>query len=195
LAGRIVELAKKDFLAALLLATRGVEFTEIQTMLQLYYGSNHELSQTKSGIKTEIQKLLENEVDASGGKIWTQEMINLQRLSLQKNIKDLTDQLCRIFLNAVNAGDSKKINEIADAIEFLKTFKKLGDKYRADILTWKEILDKKGEKWPIRRIAKAISWPDMSGTDGFKTVRRMCEELGFPLADSRHKANKPKPNP
>jgi hypothetical protein len=54
----------------------------------------------------------------------------------------------------------------------------------------KNALDRKGEKIPIRDIAKMIGWPDMSGADGFKQVRRMCKELNFPLADSRRKVKR-----
>lgn len=100
--------------------------------------------------------------------------------------------LIKIFLNSINGRDFEKIIEIANAVKFLKSFvDKQGDLFRAAILFHKHWLDKKGIKWPIRKVAEKIGWPDKVGADGFKQLRRMCKELNFPLAESKHKANKP----
>ena len=191
LAGRIKELAKRDIEAATTLAYRGREFNEIEALIHLYYSTEHEINQTNQDTKTDVQKLLEIATDPTGERVWSNQEKEIYLFVLQRNLKKLSDDLCGIFINALNAHDSKKIFEIAKAIKLLKTFKSSGDLFRAKILTWKNILDKKGEQWPIRRLAKAIGWSDMSGADEFKTVRRMCEELNFPLAESRHKADKP----
>lgn len=186
MAGRIKELAKKDIDAATVLAFRGHEFTEIEALLQLYYGNWHEMEQIQSGTKTDVQKLLTIETDPAGAKVWTPEMNDIYKMTLQTNFKELSDDLCGIFINAVNTGDSKKIFEIGKAIEFLKTFKssESGDLFRAKILTWKTILDKKGERWPIRRLAKSIDWPMADSVNGFWNLKRIANELNFPLVAS-----------
>lgn len=99
--------------------------------------------------------------------------------------------LIKIFMDSINSRDFEKIVEIANAVKFIKSFEdKRGDLFRAEILFHKLWLDKKGIKWPIRKVAGKIGWPDKVGADGFKQLRRMCKELNFPLAESKHKANK-----
>ncbi len=98
-------------------------------------------------------------------------------------------------MRAVNDGDSKKIFEIGKAIESLYALAQKGahpDSYRREILEIKKRLDQRGEKWSVRQVAEFIGWPDMSGTDGFKQVRNMCDELKFPLTKLRQKADKAK---
>lgn len=94
-------------------------------------------------------------------------------------------ELCQILLDAIDARDSKKIFEIAKGVEFLKHFAESGDRFRSSLLHWKQILDARGEKWPIRVVAKTIDWPDMKSQDGFSQLRRLCKEINFPLAPSR----------
>jgi len=158
---------------------RGRQFTEIETLLNIHYRLLMDVEKIKSGKKTETQEVMEGEP------AWTKELAGAHNSAIQQYSKDTAENLCRMFICAVNAGDSAKLFEIGKAIEFLKTFRQCGDRFRADILTWKIILDKKAEKWPIRRLAKAIGWPDMESQDGFSRLRRLCVELCFPLAASR----------
>lgn len=188
LAGRIVELAKKDIHAASMLAQRGREFTEIETLVDLYCQVLQKSDDIKSGKKTAEEKILEDKP------CWTEKFRADFYSYAHKSVDEFSNQLSRVFLTAIKAGDSEKIFEIGRAVEFLKVFKPQRDQYRMVILFLKTVYEKSGDKWPIRSIAKLIGWPDTSGADGFKTVRRMCEELNCPIADSRKKANKPKSN-
>lgn len=168
-----------DIQAAIILATQGRKFTEIEKLLNIYYRVQMDVEKIRSGNKTASQEVMEGE------QIWTEEFVQAHNSYIQQYAKDLTSNLCKIFIEAVNAGDSAKLSEIGKAMEFLKTFKQSGDRFRADILSFKSILDKTEEKWPIRRLAKAIGWPDMESQDGFSRLRRLCVELRFPLAASR----------
>ena len=113
---------------------------------------------------------------------------------VEKIVEDYAAKIGKVFMEALNAGDSKKILEIGNAVEFLKTFQaEEGDRYREKILHLKRMSDETGQKWPIRYVARFLRWPDMTGADGFAQIRRMCKELKLPLAESGHKTNKPSP--
>src|SRR6202012_2317100 len=128
----------KNTLSAMLLATRGKQFTEIETALNFYYFALRECEKIKSGKKTVTQEMMEGE------QVWPQKIINKNNKELQKGVLDQASELCKIFMDAIESKDSKKIFEIANAVEFLKKFKELGeesDYYRGAILFLKEMLD------------------------------------------------------
>jgi hypothetical protein len=182
LPGRIRELASKDVVAAMLLARRGREFSEIERMLSFYYETLEKFERIQSGKKTREQELMEDH--------WPKDMVAGYPGMIQKLFREAQFRLYCIFLTALNERDSGKIFEIGKAIEFLKTFKESGDRYRAFILTEKHLLDQTGEKWPIRRLAQMIGWPMKKSANGFFTLRRMAKELNFPLEDSTHKSGR-----
>jgi hypothetical protein len=168
-----------------MLAKRGREFSEIETLLDTFYHFLTELNKIKSGKKSSAQSVCE-----VVGK-WTVSK-KVESEYYQKFVDKLTSDITDILMAALNSRDSKKVFEIGRAIDFLKNFKPQQDLYRSNILTIKNLPGFPGERWPIRHVAKVIGWPDMTGADGFKTVRRMCAELGYEIPDSRKKANKPK---
>jgi hypothetical protein len=104
--------------------------------------------------------------------------------ALKKQIDIERQELCMIFLDAIDAQDSKKIFEIGRAIDSHKAGCS-GDRNRAAILTWKWLLDARGEKMTIRELAQIIGWRDMKSADGFSQLRRLCRELKFPIAPSK----------
>ena len=170
-ARQIKTLASKDVSATALLAKRGRQFTQIEAKLELYYHPpKHEMS---GEVPAEILKAM-TKANLAGEKL---------RVFLSVDLR-------RIFMEAVDARDSKTIFEIGNAVAFLKTFNESGDRYRSGILFLKMALDKQSLKWPIRQLAHVIGWPDMSGMDGFKNLRVMCKELKFPLAPSRQIRNR-----
>jgi hypothetical protein len=183
LAGRIKELTKKDVIGAIFLAARGRQFTEIEATLDSYYGILEDFNKIKSGQKTKIEELL-------GDKSLTEEVFADHHNDIKYFLERRISEISQILLDAINSRDSKEIFEIGRAVNFLKKFKASGDSYRYLILHMKNALDRKRKKIPIRDIAKMIGWPDMSGADGFKQIRRMCKELNFPLADSRRKVKR-----
>ena len=164
--------------------------SEIQTHLYHYYCYLRNIETVKSGKISPVIDVMEATAIKWGGKPFEQDSVAFLNSFIQKMADDKAVELGRIFIDAVNRADSKIIFEIGDAIEFLRILEQKPDGYRAELLELKQRLDKRGEKWPIRKVAEWIGWPDMSGADGFKTLRRICGELNFPLADSRQKANK-----
>jgi hypothetical protein len=175
LAGQIRTLAQTDIVAAELLAFRGQQFSEIETLLANYYDVLGKFQTLKSCGDSETQKPSGNSRVCSKG--------------VAGAIREFTERdrmkLCRIFIRAVDSRDSKKIIEIAEAVEFLKSFKASGDRLRHDILALKNILDRCRVRCPIRDVAEFVNWPDMKSQDGFSRLRRLCAELKFPLATSR----------
>lgn len=125
---------------------------------------------------------------------WPKERIAEHRRAFKLWYENEASKLFRFFIRAVNNQDSKTIIEIGKSIESLKKFNKNSDRFRHEILELKDLLERIGQKLPIRDVAQFIGWPDKIGSDGFKTLRRMCQELNFPIAELRHKANKPKTN-
>ena len=183
--GQIKALAAKDIDAAYLAARIGAVLSEIQTHLFYYYHYQADIHRVKSGEQSAALPLMEATAIRWGGNAFSKEDADFFHRRTQKMADDKAAELCRIFINAVNEGDSKKIIEIGNAIEYLRILKQKGtmpDNYRAEILELKQRLDRTGEKWPIRKVAQWIGWPEMSGADGFKQVRDMCEELKFPIA-------------
>ncbi len=178
LAKQIRELVSTDIRAARQLAERGRQFSNIETRLNLYYQSQHELKQLTSGQKKNCPKGYE----FIG--VW-REMRKATNIRLiEKYAEKDKESLIKVFLDAVNVHDSKIVFEIGNAIEFLKTDRS-SDRYRPALLTWKWILDKHGERLPIREVATLIGWHDMDSADGFSQLRGLCVEIKFPLLRSR----------
>jgi hypothetical protein len=177
--------AMQDVEAAFMLARRGRQFSEIEEKLSTYFFFYQELQDVIAGRKSSIFKFMEEKMLIPGKATKEVEVKAFNEMCERHYSK-----IVLYFMDAVNNRDSQKIMEIAHAIEFLKFFEEKGDRYRAEILHFKILLEHKCEKWPIRKVAEKIGWPDKVGADGFKQLRRMCNELNFPLAESKHKANK-----
>jgi hypothetical protein len=89
------------------------------------------------------------------------------------------------FLTALQKKDSKKLFEIAEAVEFVKTFTPVkADKWRECILEFKLLLDRQGKTCPIRNLASILNWPESDSDNGFSQLRKICKELNFPLAET-----------
>jgi hypothetical protein len=182
LSGQIKSLASRNAFAARMLAHHGMELTTIQAFLKSHYETLAELEQMRIGKKTALQKLLEA---PSAKEFSAQYPAELQKMMLKN-----WQLLCEIFMEAIVERDSQTIVEIGNAVEFLKTFEETGDIFRARLLDCKNVLDRKGIKWPIRKLARAIGWPMKDSANGFWGLRRIAKELHFPLKRSTHKSAK-----
>jgi hypothetical protein len=181
LPSRIKNLAAKDIVAAILFARRGMEFSEIETILSLYYQTREKADAIKSGEIAVDQKLLEGEEG------WTKEMDREYRRQIPAYIQADEELIKRIVLRAINDREPAKIFEIGNAVEFLKSFKEEGDNLRANILFEKHIFDQAGKKCSIRQLAKLVHWPMKDSANGFWSLRRIARELNFPLEASTQK--------
>lgn len=181
LAKQIRELAKTDTFAAAMLAERGKQFSEIETLLNLYYNELQEFRKIKAGKKTKTEEVLEDSPD------WTKEHAAKHRAEIPKTLQKFAIQISQMLIDAVSARDSGKIIEIADAVDFLKTRdsatdkQKSADPWRANILSNKRMLEQSGEQWKIGEWAKILDWPDEDKENGFPHLRRLLKELGAPL--------------
>jgi len=105
---------------------------------------------------------------------------------LEKDFERCSLKIAQTFLKAVSAGDSKKVMEMAKAMEFLKKRDASdADPYRKRILMLREIATTKGAKWPIRLLAKIIGWHHVKTDDGLSQLRRICKELNFPITPEK----------
>ena len=188
LANQIRTLAAKDPLAATALAWRNRQFSEIENLLDLYY---HELSEFQK-----IESKHGSFVEIFCKSAMTKEPGEGLRLTYQKKQKEHEVRLCKILLDSIKSRDAAKIIELADAVKFLKTFKIFegqfadsGDSKRVRVLMWKDVCDKFGLRWPIKKLADALHLPNEASVDGYAQLRRLCHELNFPLAPSRQIRN------
>jgi hypothetical protein len=85
--------------------------------------------------------------------------------------------LCGFFLDALDAKDGNALRSLASFIERFPHEPQ--DKFRLEILAWKESCDEKRRKMSLNKLAKVIGWPDFASLD---QLRRMAKELKFPLA-------------
>jgi hypothetical protein len=167
--GRIRELAEKDITQAILLAARGVQFTELQQLASHYWHFQKELSYCKSG------------------------KAFLSRKEIRKHVRECEEiaagyenKLVGVFLSALRAGDADKLREIGNAIEFVQSFKvKTQDRQRRLILDYKRMLDQTGDCWTIGDLALRLKRDRREAVNGYATLRRMAEELKFPLCNQR----------
>jgi len=179
LAAQIRQLAKTDTFAAALLAERGKQFSEIETLLNLYYETLQLSRKIQAGEKTADEKLLEGEPG------WTKERAAQYRSEIPKSLQKFAFQISQIVIDAISARDTSKIIEIVEAIEFLKTPHECADHWRYEVLTLKHFLINQGDEWEIGKWATSINWPDDDGKNGFPQLRRLLKELDAPLKPTR----------
>jgi hypothetical protein len=182
-------LVATDIDGAKQLAAHGRHFTKIEKFLVSYYQFMECLEKKKKGQKTPYDEYFEE-----SEKFWPPELVKRNFVGdyMEINTEDYeavikmdAEELCGIFIRAVNEQDPKKIYEIAKAVEFAKTVNETADPLRARLLQLKGFLDANNEKWPIRKVAMAIHWPHENNQDGFSRLRRLCNELKFPLVPAR----------
>jgi hypothetical protein len=185
LAKQIRTAAYQDLGKAYLLAMRGRQFSEIEDLLHSHYAIYRHRQLIATGSRSRLIELAEN--------VLNYKLTQKQKLEVfDAYIPRDFERLNKIFFNAIKNRDSKKIIEIANAVEFLKSFHvgKNCDRHRAKILFLKEALDGRGERWTIRKLAEIIKWPKVNTIDGMAQLRRLCHELKFPLAPSRQISGK-----
>ncbi len=169
--------------AAHLLAYHGRAFTEIETVLRLYYYAWGEVQKIQSGKKAAIEEIGQEYLPL------TTEFIAEHHAALKKGVCEHASQLCGILMDAVNARDAAKIHEIGKAVEFLQTYKPAGDERRHQILAFKSCFN---GKMTVRELAELLAKfglvtkaeMEAARIDGFSALRKQCKELGFRLADS-----------
>jgi hypothetical protein len=154
-------------------------------------------------LATQIKELAETDTFAAAlladrGREFTdmEILVHMYHRSDERNefreIRKYSRLLCEVFIEAVHSGDSKKIHEIANAVESIMKFKGGADPFRHRILMDKLIV---GEGRKIAELAKVIGWPKSDKATGYPQLRRVCKELGYPIIPSRQiKGQKPSKN-
>jgi hypothetical protein len=172
LPGQIRELAVRDIYKAIALAERGVKFDELQELFHFYYWHYDQQQGVLAGKKSAIYE-------------WFEKNTTMKPKAPEPEFfKHFTpksfEPLAKIFVEAVNKRDYRKIMSLAMAIKFLKEFDLArADKYRAAILKCKLVADRKNEIWTAEKLADEIRWPGRDG-DGMRQLRRLADELKFP---------------
>ena len=116
---------------------------------------------------------------------------------LKKKFEGREMCISQMFMQAVNSHNVERIMNLAKAVGFFKD-KHLSsdfvpaDRERALLVFLKTLLDRSGEKIPIRLVAQFLLLDNAEArkqmatpADGFSALRRKCLRLGIPLAESR----------
>lgn len=153
--------------------------SEIELAIHGYYVLYDALQEANAGKRTVFWKLFEYK------KIPISQESQSAFLGEYSNMK--LKKLVDIFVDALKRNDSKKIYEIAAAIDAVRLWnKQLVEKHRAGILLARSYLEKnESRRLTIQQMAKRIQWPQSNTRDGLSQLRRLCRELGYPLASSR----------
>lgn len=174
--------------------------TTTEEELAFYYATKAELTPQGEQRRIQHKVVIENYGLGPEPKLLPPVTTNLD--AFQKTaLENIRAKLRDTFMAAVDAGDSAKIHELAEAVAFFKTRKphaRLGDQHlnaedpeRAALLALKSCLG--SEKMTIREVAEwlaitmkrtALSKSE-TPEDGFSALRRKCRELRFPLATKR----------
>jgi hypothetical protein len=176
-------LAKQDAFKAQMLAARGVQFTDIQIELNLFYQAIEEHEQIKAGKKTAMQQLAENTPE------WPIELMLRYPIEVEKSVAQASVLLAQKMVNAIAQRDCETIFEVASAVEFLRDFKPVTDNLRERLLGLRTVCeanllkDGTANRWTIKEIAKLVQFQG-KGKD-LSRLRRVCRELNFPLVNSK----------
>lgn len=108
------------------------------------------------------------------------------------------NRICAEFIKAVNNFDRDKIIEIADAVWFFKDFFKGGwDDSKFTLPDYlplqmaKFYLKRDGKKATVRQVAQFLKGSDdVTSEDGFKSLRRKLQAMGFPLLERKRRTRK-----
>ena len=100
-------------------------------------------------------------------------------------------ELEKIIVSAIKKFDVKMMMKFAEAVRFFKDkpFPYYQDSTRVMLLALKSALDSRGMHITVRQLANGLAKRSgnkiETSADGFSALRRICLEIGFPLAPSR----------
>lgn len=125
---------------------------------------------------------------------------NPERKSYTENVISTAESLSVELLTAIVNRDAGALRRVADFVETWKRFAPIADGKRAGILSLKQILDKRGEKMTIQKLAGLLNrklagdTPVIPDTDdGHASLRRLAKKLKFPIApDAKGQSKKQK---
>lgn len=89
-------------------------------------------------------------------------------------------RFAKMLIAWLEAKDSDKFRELANAIDFVKA-RKPADPLRWQLLTLKRALEMEGNSWPVAKVARFIKWRGHDKEEGFPQLRKLCKDLKFPL--------------
>ena len=177
-----------NFYKAFQIATYGRPLTEVEELFRMYYESN---AQIKKGMKEEFWKTIIPLRNPENIK----EIIKREaKVFVHANLIFTKAQLEEIFTAAMDGQDFQAIQELADAVRFLKEinhpFNCAQDNDRRDLLAVKFYIMTGGRKMTMRDVAAYLGHGRKSRSpnapdDGFSALRRKCKEIKLPLVPSR----------
>jgi len=194
-AKEIKELATADIHAAMLLAEKGRKVAGIERQINLYLDSLKELRLIASGKKTPYQMGLElASILAQGQNLDTdgkfKSVVSTILTKVAKNnawvhrlVERDRTRFCKMFIDALDTGDSQKFFEVGAALERLKTVDS-GDPLRCAILELKRIAELTGTRLTLAEVAEYVN-SRQTKLDGFSQLRDLCKELNYPCRSKR----------
>jgi hypothetical protein len=188
LAKEIKKTAQGDGLAqayeAFQLATFGRPLTDYEELFRMYYHAKAAINKPPESRKFWEIELTINRPGIE--KIKT----NIGTM-LRANLIYSKARLNQIFMSAMDAQDFQTIQELANAVRFLKDIKypsrAAADPDREKLLALKLRIQTGGKIMTLREVAEFLknSISLYSPEDGFSALRRKCHGINLPLAPSR----------
>lgn len=112
-------------------------------------------------------------------------------LPTRREIEESAEELCRVFLDAVDKRDTEALSQITSEVKHFQ-YHLPYDHVKAGILTLRNILEKGGRKMTIPRLAallnrKLVGAPPVAPptADGYSNLRQKAKKLKFPIAPSK----------
>ena len=169
------------------LATFGRPLTDFEELFRMYYSAKAAINKPP-----ESRKLWKIEMTINRPGI-EEFKINIGTI-LRTNLAYSKVMLNQIFMSAMDAQDFQTIQELANAVRFLKDIKypstTAADPDRENLLSLKLYIQAGGKIMTLREVAEYLKKANTSISlyspeDGFSALRRKCHEINLPLAPSR----------
>ena len=110
--------------------------------------------------------------------------------SLEKSVRAARLRFANQLVAAIENLDYETFFFFGNTIKKIKHAGQRGDQMRANILGLKRVSELTHTSLTVREIANLLEWPASDGENGFPQLRRLCKELGYPLAASRQTRRK-----
>jgi hypothetical protein len=171
---QISELAKTNPFEAVLLASRGRIFSQLETDLCLFHELQERNSAMEHGDMSSFEKYMKE-----CGKMSDRE-IELYRQAISKSFQEYRARIANMVIDLIIRRDSVKIREIADSLDLLRKGTPNQDSLRQEILSHQVAFSELKMQIKISEWAELLNWNKDDCENGHPHLRRILTELHIP---------------
>lgn len=181
LAGKIAKLVETDVHEAIQAAIRGKALNSLESHFLYYFQTSKELSEVKTGKR----KFFVQEVLEDFGPKWSKQEAAEHLKSIEFVVQKVESELAAEFVFCLRQKDFEYMKILIKTAQQMARFREESDRLRMLILSLKLTFERSGKALTIREVAQRVGLGKAENIDGFSALRRICNELKFPLAASR----------